>query len=122
MYEKMCLYKTSGGVHGSALADKDKILIVSEDIGRHNTFDKISGEALLKNIDTKDKIILTTGRNSSEMLLKASNMGIPIVCTLKVPTENSISMGKKLGITLIGQIKERNFVAFTYPERFGYKE
>jgi len=118
----MCLYKTSGGVHGSALADKDKILIVSEDIGRHNTFDKISGEALLKNIDTKDKIILTTGRISSEMLLKASNMGIPIVCTLKVPTENSISMGKKLGITLIGQIKERNFVAFTYPERFGYKE
>ncbi len=120
MYEMMELYKISGGVHASALAGKEKVLIVAEDIGRHNTFDKITGEAILKNINTKDKVILTTGRISTEMLLKASNMDIPIACTLKVPTENAISIGKELGITLVGHIKERKLIVFTYPERLGY--
>ena len=120
MYEKMEIYQISGGVHASALANTEELLMVAEDIGRHNTFDKILGEAILNKISTKDKIILTTGRISTEMLLKASNMGIPVCCTLKIPTENAINLGQQLGITLVGQIKDRKLITFTYPERLGY--
>ena len=109
----MDLYKESGGVHASALADENNIIIVSEDIGRHNTFDKIQGECLKRNIETKDKIILTTGRISSEMLLKASRMQIPVVVSMKTVTGNAIQLAKELGIALIGQVRDKNFIVYT---------
>src|SRR5712692_4793779 len=65
-------YKTSRGIHGAALADADGLLIVAEDVGRHNAVDKVKGEALLRAIPTEDRILLSTGRISSEMLLKAA--------------------------------------------------
>ena len=111
--EEMDLYKKSGGVHASALADENKIIAIAEDIGRHNTFDKIQGKCLKGNIETKDKIILTTGRISSEMLLKASRMQIPVAVSMKTVTDNAIKLAKELGIALIGQVKDKNFIVYT---------
>jgi FdhD protein len=120
-YDKMEMYKFGGGIHASALADNNKIVLIAEDIGRHNTVDKIIGEALVKNIPTKDKILISTGRISTEMILKASNMNIPIVITLKIPTGNAIKIADEYGITIIGKIRPNGMIVFTYPERVGYK-
>ncbi len=115
---KMELYRISGAVHATALGDSDTVLLVAEDIGRHNTFDKIQGECLMKGIDTKGKIILTTGRISSEMLLKASRMGIAVAGSMKSPTGNSVLLAKEFGITLIGHANGSKFVVYTHKYRF----
>ena len=115
--KNMEIYKKSGAVHASCLASKEKVLEVKEDIGRHNTFDKIAGVCLKRKINTEDKIIFTTGRVSTDMILKSSRMGIPVVATLKLPTSNSIEVAEELGITLIGKIKNNSVVVFTNKER-----
>ena len=69
--EQMDMYEQTGGVHTSALADAENLIVVTEDVGRHNTIDKIQGECLLRGLTTKDRILLSTGRISSEMMLKA---------------------------------------------------
>ncbi len=107
------LYQISGGVHASALADRKRVILVAEDIGRHNTFDKIQGECLKKKIDTKDKIVLTTGRISSEMLLKASKMSIPVVVSMKSPTGNAVKLAESLNISLAGHAKNNGLVVYT---------
>ena len=80
------LYRLTGGVHTSALADERKLLAVAEDVGRHNTLDKIRGECLFREIETRDRILLTTGRISSEMLSKAARMAVPIIVSSTYPT------------------------------------
>jgi FdhD protein len=102
MFAQAELYKAAGGIHSSALSDGDKIISMSEDIGRHNTFDKILGECLLQGIDTEDKILLTTGRISSEMLLKAVKTGIPILVSRSSPTNLAVEAAQELGVTLVG--------------------
>ncbi len=112
--DKMNIYKLSGAVHASCIADINDVIVVKEDIGRHNTFDKIAGYCLKTNIDTKDKIIMTTGRISTEMLLKSSRMEIPIVITMKSPTSNTLKVAKDLGITVVGRVKpdKNSFIIF----------
>ena len=82
MLESSKLYNLSGGIHTSALCDDKAVMVVGEDIGRHNTLDKIMGECLLRKISTKDRILMTSGRVSSEMLRKAAKMQTPIICSL----------------------------------------
>jgi len=74
-------YRASRGIHGAALSDGERLLLVAEDVGRHNAVDKIKGAALLNGIPTEDRILLSTGRISSEMLLKAARMGVPLVAS-----------------------------------------
>ena len=102
MLQRQQLYQQGGGTHGSALCDRKRILVRAEDIGRHNTLDRIVGECLLKGIATRDRILLTTGRISSEMLLKAARMQTPIIASRSSPTEYAISLSRELGITVIG--------------------
>lgn len=102
MFEQAELYKKAGGIHSSALSDGQKIIAMSEDIGRHNTLDKILGECFLASIKTEDKILLTTGRISSEMLLKATKTGIPIIVSRSAPTNLAVEAAERLGVTLIG--------------------
>ncbi len=102
MFKQAELYKAAGGIHSSALSDGDKIIAMSEDIGRHNTFDKILGECLLGGTDTKNKILLTTGRISSEMLLKAAKTEIPVLISRSAPTNLAVEAAEKLGVTLAG--------------------
>jgi len=111
------LFRTSGGVHTSALADTQKLLVVTEDIGRHNTLDKIQGECLLRRLATKDRLLLTTGRISSEMLLKAARMQTPIVVSRSTPTARAISLARDLGITLIGYARGSRLSVYSGEER-----
>ena len=90
-------YQRSRGIHGAALADHERLLLVAEDVGRHNAVDKIKGEALLRGIPTEERLLLSTGRISSEMLLKAARMGVPVVASRTSPTEMAVALAEQLG-------------------------
>ena len=116
--EQMELYRFSGGVHSSALSTTKNLLIVAEDIGRHNTLDKILGEVLLKGLSTRDRLLLTTGRVSSEMLRKAARMQIPVVISRHTPTGNAVALAHDLGIALVG-VRGSRLLVYSHPERLG---
>ena len=110
------LYRKSGGVHTSALSDGENIIIAAEDIGRHNTLDKLAGRCILEQINPARKIILTTGRISSEMIQKAGRIGATLVISRTSPSSLSVQMAKKLGITLIGYARRDQFTIYAHPE------
>ena len=111
------LYRKSGGVHTSALSDGDEIILSAEDIGRHNTLDKLAGKCLLEQIRPEKRIILTTGRISSEMIQKAGRIGAWLVISRTSPTSLSVRMAEKTGITLIGYARHEQFTIYAHPER-----
>jgi FdhD protein len=117
LFETQELYRKSGGVHTSVLTDGTNNSIIGEDIGRHNTLDKIAGKILLNRIELKKKILLTTGRISSEMIQKASRIGASIVISRTSPSSLSIEAAEQLGITLIGYARRNRFRLYTHPER-----
>ena len=96
------LFLNTGGVHSCGLCHNENILYFEEDIGRHNALDKILGKALMDGIDLCDKLIITSGRISSEMVLKTSRMGIPAIISRSAPTSLAIDMAKELNVLLIG--------------------
>ena len=117
LFESQQLYRASGGVHTSALSDGERIWVVAEDIGRHNTLDKIAGRCLLEGLVLPRKIILTTGRISSEMLQKSAQLNASIVISRTSPSSLSIELAQKFGITLIGYARRNRFNIYTHPER-----
>src|SRR6266480_8095894 len=98
-------YRASRGIHGAALSDGERLLVVAEDVGRHNAVDKVKGEALMRGIPTEDRILLSTGRVSSEMLLKAARMGVPLVASRTSPTEMAVALAEQLNITVCGYVR-----------------
>jgi FdhD protein len=110
-------YRESRGIHAAALAAGGKLLIVTEDVGRHNAIDKVCGEAMLRGIPTAGKVLLATGRISSEMLRKGAHMGTPIVVSRTSATTLSIDLAKRLGLTLIGYVRGDGFYVYSHPER-----
>ncbi|NMB42091.1 MAG: formate dehydrogenase accessory sulfurtransferase FdhD [Firmicutes bacterium] len=120
LQKNMDLYQLSGGVHTSALSDNKNLLVVAEDIGRHNTLNKVQGECLLREIPTTDRLLLITGRISSEMLLKAAKMQVPIVASRRAPTKDAVTLARDLGIALVGQVRDEKLSVFTHPERLGH--
>lgn len=119
LQEQMELYRLCGGVHASALADTKNLLAVAEDIGRHNTLDKIQGECLSRELPTRDRLLLSTGRLSSEMLVKAAKMQVPVVVSRHSTTESAVSLARDLGITLVGQARGGRLSVYSHPERLG---
>lgn len=119
LQEQMELYRLSGGVHTSALTDTGNLLVMAEDIGRHNTLDKIQGESLMRGISTRDRLLLTTGRVSSEMLLKTAMLQVPIVVSRHSPTGSAVSLARDLGITLVGHARGGRLQVYSHPERLG---
>jgi len=101
------VYRSTGGVHSAALCDVNGILIFSEDIGRHNAIDKIFGECILRDIPTEDHIIITSGRISSEILLKVAKGNIPVLISKSAPTSLGLKLASELGITLIGFVRSQ---------------
>lgn len=117
LFEVQSLYRETGGVHTSALSDGEQIILSAEDIGRHNTLDKIAGLCLMKNIWPETRILITTGRISSEMLQKAARMGAPILISRTSPSSLSIEMAERYGITLIGYARRQRFNVYTGKRR-----
>ncbi len=99
------VYLATGGVHSAALCDRKSILVFSEDIGRHNAIDKIFGECLLKDIPTDDRIVITSGRISSEILHKVAKRNIPIIISISAPTNLGVKIADNLGVTLISSVR-----------------
>ncbi|MBI3742593.1 MAG: formate dehydrogenase accessory sulfurtransferase FdhD [Chloroflexi bacterium] len=96
------LYRESRGVHTSALGDGEKLISLQEDVGRHNTLDKIRGECLMRGVETRDQILIATGRISSEMITKAAKMQVPIVVSRTSPTQLAVELARAWNIAVIG--------------------
>lgn len=111
------MYRSTGGIHSSAAADRETILLHAEDIGRHNTIDRIAGEALLKGMDLRGKILVTSGRISSEMAAKGASLGVAVMASRTSPTDMAIRIAGEAGITLIGYVRGGRFTIYTHPWR-----
>jgi FdhD protein len=120
LFESQELYRETGGVHTSALSDGEKIVLSAEDIGRHNTLDKIAGLCLMDKIFPETRILITTGRISSEMLQKAARMNVPILISRTSPSSLSIEMAERYGITLIGYARKHRFNVYSNSQRVGF--
>ena len=114
------LYLKVGAIHGCVLCKEDQPLIYMEDVGRHNAIDKIAGYMFLNKISAKDKIFYTTGRLTSEMVIKTVQMGIPILISRSGFTAWGVELAKEAGLTLIGRAKGRRFTALSGLERIIY--
>ena len=114
------LYLKVGAIHGCVLCKEDQPLIYMEDVGRHNAIDKIAGYMFLNKISAKDKVFYTTGRLTSEMVIKTVQMGIPILISRSGFTAWGVELAKEAGLTLIGRAKGRRFTALSGLERIIY--
>src|SRR5665213_300361 len=116
------IYKQVGAVHGCALASNrggtSEILMFVEDVGRHNAVDAIAGQMWLDGIDGHDKIFYTTGRLTSEMVIKAAQMGIPFLVSRSGLTQMGHDIAQKVGMTMIGRATNKHYLLFTGAERF----
>lgn len=116
------LYREAGGVHCSAISDGESILVRAEDIGRHNTLDKLAGRILLDGLRPRPLVVLTTGRVSSEMLQKSARMGAVAVVSRTSPTSRSVELANQAGITLVGYARRNGFQVYTHPGRLAQQE
>lgn len=114
------LFDKTGGVHSAALASPEEILLFCEDIGRHNAVDKLIGKAFLAGISVQDKILLSSGRISGEIMTKVIRSHIPILITRSAPTCMSISYGEDYGVTLIGFARGNRMNVYTHPRRVDF--
>jgi FdhD protein len=117
LQQKALLFKATGGVHSAALADNEKLLYFYEDIGRHNAVDKIIGECLLNGTATDDKALFTSGRISSEIMLKAAKLKIQLIVSRAAPTSLSVELAEALNITLVGFVRGRRMNIYSHPWR-----
>jgi FdhD protein len=113
------LHARTRGVHAAGLSDGEHLLARVEDVGRHNTIDKLTGECLLRGIEPCGRALLATGRVSSEMLRKGALMGCPIIASRNSPTSLSVAMAEAWNITLVGYVRRDSMRVYAHPERLG---
>jgi FdhD protein len=106
-------YKQSRGIHSAALGDADRLLFVAEDVARRNALDKLKGQALLRGAVTEGRILVSSGRISSELLLRAARMAAPIVASRTSPTDMAIRLAERLDITVCGYVRPGGFNLYT---------
>ena len=116
------LYLKAGAIHGCAICSEENILAYVEDVGRHNAVDKIAGWMLLNNIEGRDKIFYTTGRLTSEMVIKSVQMEIPILLSRSGFTESGVSLAKEANLTLVGRMKGKRFMVLSGIHRVKFDE
>jgi len=109
LHQRSTLYNATRGCHNSSLCTPEEMLLFREDIGRHNAIDMICGQCFLDNVSVENKMIVSTGRVASEILLKVLRIGIPIMISTAVATSFSVELARKTGITLIGNVKQDSF-------------
>ncbi len=115
--QKADKYRSHGGIHSAAIGDEDGLLFHAEDIGRHNTLDRLAGEALFRGIALQDKMLLTSGRISSEMVAKAARLGIGLLASRSSPTNRAIELCDQAGITLVGYLRGDSLEIYSHPEQ-----
>lgn len=115
--KKSELFLKTGGAHSAALADDERILAFKEDIGRHNAIDKVIGQGLKENMHFENKIMISSGRISSEVLLKIQKCSIPVIISKSAPTNQAIKLAKDMGITLIGFARGNRMNIYSNEER-----
>lgn len=121
LHGRESLHARARGVHTAGLSDGREILVLAEDVGRHNTIDKLAGMCLLRNLPTAGLVLLTTGRISSEMLRKGARMGCPILASRNSPTSLAVAMAQAWNLTLVGYVRRASLRVYTHPERLGYR-
>lgn len=117
MAERAGLYRESGGLHSAAICSKEEILEFSEDIGRHNAVDKVLGSAFFKSMPLSDKVLITSGRISSEMAGKAVSARIPIIASRTSPTDASVELARCYDLTLVGYVRANKMTIYSKSER-----
>jgi FdhD protein len=116
------LYLEAGAIHGCVLCHEDKPLIYMEDVGRHNAVDKVAGWMFRNRISGDDKSFYTTGRLTSEMVIKTARMGIPVLVSRSGFTAWGVDLAKQIGMTLIGRAKGKRFIALAGQERIHFDQ
>jgi FdhD protein len=111
------LYLAAGAIHGTVLCQQDQAQVFMEDVGRHNAVDKVAGWMLLEGVDGADKILYTTGRLTSEMVIKTALMGIPVLVSRSGFTAWGVEIAREVGLTLIGRLRGRRFVCLSGEDR-----
>jgi len=114
------VFKVSGGTHGAGLFDAEgNMLVVKEDVGRHNAVDKVLGHLLMYGIDPAETGLVLSGRLSYEMVLKAARAGVPLLCSVSAPTALGVEVGRITGVTLVGFLRGAGFNIYSHPRRIG---
>ncbi len=114
------VFRASGGAHGAGLFDpRGNVLVVKEDVGRHNAVDKVLGYLLLSGGDPSGVGMMFSGRLSCEMVLKAARAGVPLVCSVSAPTALGVETGRRAGVTLVGFLRGEGFNVYGNPRRIG---
>ncbi|MDH5798740.1 MAG: formate dehydrogenase accessory sulfurtransferase FdhD [Paracoccaceae bacterium] len=111
------LYLEAGAIHGTVLCHKDRPLVYMEDVGRHNAVDKIAGWMISEGVPAEDKILYTTGRLTSEMVIKTAMMGIPVLASRSGFTAWGVEIAQEIGLTLIGRMRGQRFVCLAGEDR-----
>ena len=106
-------YKSAGGVHGCAICEGDKVVAFVEDVGRHNAVDTLAGRMWLDGISEQNKTFYTTGRLTSEMVMKVAQMGIPVLLSRSGVTQMGLALARELGITMLARAKGKHFLVFS---------
>ncbi|MFL2562779.1 MAG: formate dehydrogenase accessory sulfurtransferase FdhD [Arenicellales bacterium] len=116
------IYRAAGAVHGCALCEGSQMLYFVEDVGRHNATDTIAGEMWLEGMGGNDKIFYTTGRLTSEIVMKAAHMGVPILISRSGITHMGLELAQDLGVTMIARAKGRHFLVYNGEDTIHYDE
>lgn len=111
------LFKETGGVHSAAIASPNSIEYFTDDVGRHNAVDKLFGQALLEKLDFSSKMLLTSGRISSEIVSKVARRNVGFLVSRSAPTSSALELSERLNITLIGFVRGERMNVYTHPER-----
>jgi FdhD protein len=110
-------YRKARGIHTAVLADGAQLLLQVEDVGRHNCLDKLSGAALQADLSTKDRILISSGRISSEMINKAHRLQTPVVCSRTSPTSLSVALAEAWNMTIVAYLRQKRMRIYSHPQR-----
>lgn len=111
------VFKQTGGLHNAAISDGEDFFMHRQDIGRHNALDKLYGYCINQRIPVRDKVLIFSGRISSEILIKAAKIGVGVILSKSAPTTLAVQLAQDLNITAIGFIRDGNFNVYSHPER-----